>query len=159
MTKTKSIYLALLAVLLSPMAANAIPVTSSVGDYEVTLVEGLFENLPTLPTQIWWGDEVLASEFAGLVQDDLGLTLGELGPLFAYGVASNNWTNMFAWTTEGGFCSAPCTPFVGGPYQATPGVSFVFAVAVPSQSVPEPGTLALLGLGLVGMAARRRKLA
>jgi hypothetical protein len=59
MSKIKSTYLALIAVLLSPMAANSDPieVSSSVGDYSVTTIEGTVDVvLPTLMQQVWWGD-------------------------------------------------------------------------------------------------------
>lgn len=54
------------------------------------------------------------------------------------------------------------TPFSQITISANTGFSYtldtlVYGDAAAVQSVPEPGTLALLGLGLVGMAARRRK--
>ncbi len=163
MTKTKSTFLALVAVLLSPMAANADLITTSVGTYDVTTIVGTFSDLmSTLMGQVWWEDETLATEFAGLTQGFLGISAlnspifgRDLSALFAV------CNNECLLNTEGGF------PIQGSVY-AFNLTSAVLGFAIDNRSaeyaittrVPEPGTLALFGIGLaaLGLSRRRKKI-
>ena len=141
MKRKRSAVVVLVAVLLSPMVANAqsMTVSTSEGVYEVTLVEGTFNDLSaTLESQVWYGDGDLAIEFAGLVQDKLGMPFGSpdsfyLGPFFAYGqVELTNFSQYFfvSWSM-GSSCPPSGCPGVGGYTLRSDWGPDVFAVATP----------------------------
>ncbi len=159
MKRTRSMYLALVAVLLSPMAANAdlIEISgtgSSDGVWEIILIESAFEDIQDiLEAQEWWDDGRLARMFAEELGplpgfDQFGLSIGPLflyssggsGRFAAYGdPAGDAPYDLYTWCCGGGQGDSR---------------TFTYATA---RSVPEPGTLALLGIGLLGMAAARRR--
>lgn len=132
--------------LLSPMSVNAtvnaITVSTSVGDYEVTLVEGTYDDLSAiLRTQIWYGDETLAIEFAGLVQDKLGMPFGSpasdyyLGPFFVFEQYTSIPQYLFSSWSMGRICPPSGCPGVG---TYTLGNSFgPYFFAVASRVTPE----------------------
>lgn len=159
MTKTKSTFLALIAILLSPMTANADLITTSIGDYDITTVTGTFDEVASdLMAQDWWGDGTLASEFSDALGDllgtfDLPLPEGSLAytPVFAYEATEGSFDGYLWVDFPGGSGLGPSS--ISGPR----GIPLVWAVGE-RVSVPEPGTLALLGVGLFGIGfARRRK--
>jgi hypothetical protein len=206
MTKTKSMYLALIAVLLSPMAANAdviaIDLTSPGTEYDgvsytlgfsftlntdvfVTSLGAYDSGMDGLDNRaqvgIWNAAGTLlestfvgagtAGELDGFFRfadiDSLALVTGVTYFIGSYLADSATSCN----TGQGGACSIdPNVNVVTDQYSnwdssfgfpgqtdsndagAWLGANFRFAT-----SVPEPGTLALLGIGLAGMGLARRR--
>ena len=158
--------------LITSFQAYAIPITTTVGDYDITTITGTFEDvLGQIDDQVWWNNQTLASEFAGLVQDTLGiLNPFDFGPLFAYSWFDTNGDGLFRTDGDSYSYSAWCvdpSPFgcgAGrvGSFTASRQVDGpnteqrVWAIGRQT-SVPLPGTLALFGLGLAGLGWSRRK--
>ena len=186
MTRIKSIYLALVAVLLSPMAANAVPVTVDVeasggpGSYVLDFTVGLTQDGFVSPNMVlyFFGVRIPGASNSGVPSTDwLGTGAWNNSPFGGTDGFTVRWITFnintgsipLGGSLSGFRASVSSVPtsvdwfafLVGGQYS---GPSFLntssnplFEGTVSTSAVPEPGTLTLLGIGLAGMGLARRR--
>ena len=158
MIKTKSTLLALAVVLVAPMAANASHIASQhpenvdAIDYVFGSGGGFFDGALTDSGTLDWvlfganAGDVVTIETLGIAgQFDTGLSL--IGGLVGVGDGPIDTFNILAENDDGG----------AGLLSLIYRVSLRGNTGTHSTAVSEPATLALLGLGLLGFAAARRK--
>ena len=188
MTRTKSTFLALAAVLLSPMAVNADPI-------EVTFSEGTNSGTFTYDDSELTNGTGNPFQQGGISYDALGFTLNgavQTGPFYVE--IFNNFSNGYdiVYFTAGSAspdaspllqlaCGTDCLADAslsqltgmslasfGGPsavnsiylegYAGFGGGTQLESLTISvRQPVPEPGTLALFGIGLFGVGLSRRR--
>ncbi|WP_108263621.1 hypothetical protein [Mangrovicoccus ximenensis] len=152
---------------LAAMSGEAGAVVVNVGgsDYDVTTLEGTFEDNSTLLTsQIWWGNEGLAEQFADVVGQSLGTFYTPLpggnGPIFAYMTTFiDDWTGT---RTEVGGCISrwfdadeDCDQYM---VNSTSSSTYAVVAAAPDAAVPLPAAAWFLGSALLAaFGVSRRK--
>jgi hypothetical protein len=150
-------------------ATSTFAATFTVGgnDFDITTISGTFTDLQgQLESQLWWGDDYLARQFATAVSTQLGTAdaTDNYGPLFVHGRGQRSlhtWAWYFPHVYGGSRLAS-----VGGPLSTDRNFAVCVSCSSPPPTVPNPdppspvplpaGGLLLLS-GLAGVAALKRR--
>lgn len=157
------------SVAIAAAPAQALVISTSIGQYDVTTVTGSWNTLQNqLSTQPWFtGDlnpatpdsnSALAVEFAGLINDDLGLSSTTEGPFFAFGtntpITASSTSGLVGYGVYFGALGASGPAgLITAPLLDR---SFTWAVATPVTAIPTPALLpGLIGMGVAVLRKRK----
>ena len=159
MTRTRSTYLAALAVLFSPMMANADLVILDLDNgYLWELGPGVLIEQPFFEV----GGPFITGTNLEFSIDGIDWFSGIGGGQSSFRPVPIviNMTELSMRTAEGDLYSGFLTYFAtttGGAFGTHPGTGNVVGAALEIRAVPEPGTLVLFGIGVAGIGFTRRK--
>ncbi|MDA3789434.1 MAG: PEP-CTERM sorting domain-containing protein [Desulfobacula sp.] len=103
-------------------------------------------------------DTVNGDEFNGNLLASFGDKVSDIGPqVFDVLLNADTFETLSgAWTMEGGTPSADANSIALADFSATVSIMGVENLSSPNPIIPEPGTIFLLGFGLLGMAGLSR---
>ena len=175
MKRTKGIYLGLLAVLLSPMAANADPITydfewtgsggySMVGNFtydDVDAADGAVRDgeVSSLFFEGFFNGVSFATNSTAHLLSGFNFNFDPVaGQFFLNGVSSGDSGQLWNITGTGfGFAAGSGASGLTLDGEVLGLINNPVPMTATVASVPEPGTMALFGIGLAGMGLARRR--
>ena len=157
MTNLKLLAIAASVFAVSATASVAATYTVNGTDYDVKTITGSFnDNQALLESQIWWGDDSLAIDFASAVAGGIGPSNDEkslsTGPFFLFSEVLSTAPFVFNVAMYNFGTGAV---LIRG--RTDPTLRRTFAIAEDISAVPLPAPALMLLSGIGGMAALKRR--